>query len=181
MNTLTTTTHAAPAREARVAPSARPTGFAHDTAAVFVREARPLVRDPFSVVFSLVQPLVFLGLFGPLLVGAAGGDVAGTLQWFVPGILVMVALFGTASTGANLLFDRSLGAGANRHHGEHRGHADRDAEQRQACLQAIAAQRSEGHIDHRVPQRRPHALTCSRLPVTSETISPSLKSTVRVP
>jgi ABC-2 type transport system permease protein len=75
-----------------------------------VRESRPLVRDPFSVVFSLVQPLVFLGLFGPLLVGAAGGDVAGTLQWFVPGILVMVALFGTGSTGANLLFEMQTGS-----------------------------------------------------------------------
>lgn len=94
----------------RQAASAHPTGFVHDTAAVFVRESRPLVRDPFSVVFSLVQPLVFLGLFGPLLVGAAGGDVAGTLQWFVPGILVMVALFGTASTGANLLFEMQTGS-----------------------------------------------------------------------
>ena len=112
MNTLTSSpASAAAARDSRTAPSAaRPTGFAHDTAAVFVRETRPLVRDPFSVVFSLVQPLVFLGLFGPLLVGAAGGDVAGTLQWFVPGILVMVALFGTASTGANLLFEMQTGS-----------------------------------------------------------------------
>ena len=72
--------------------SARPTGFVRDTAAVFARESRPLVRDPFSVVFSLVQPLVFLGLFGPLLIGAAGGDVAGTLQWFLtPGQLRDIA------------------------------------------------------------------------------------------
>lgn len=113
MNTLTTDAATAASRpgDARHAASvARPTGFAHDTAAVFVRESRPLVRDPFSVVFSLVQPLVFLGLFGPLLVGAAGGDVAGTLQWFVPGILVMVALFGTGSTGANLLFEMQTGS-----------------------------------------------------------------------
>lgn len=113
MNTLTTTSaaDAAATRDARPVPSAaRPTGFVHDTAAVFVRESRPLIRDPFSVVFSLVQPLVFLGLFGPLLVGAAGGDVAGTLQWFVPGILVMVALFGTAATGANLLFEMQTGS-----------------------------------------------------------------------
>lgn len=112
MNTLTTAAaEAATTTAARPAASvARPTGFARDTAAVFVREARPLVRDPFSVVFSLVQPLVFLGLFGPLLVGAAGGDVAGTLQWFVPGILVMVALFGTGSTGANLLFEMQTGS-----------------------------------------------------------------------
>ncbi|MGR0320547.1 ABC transporter permease [Agromyces sp. ZXT2-3] len=110
MNTLTTST-AAPVQDADPAASApRPTGFAHDTAAVFVRESRPLVRDPFSVIFSLVQPLVFLGLFGPLLIGASGGDAAGTLQWFVPGILVMVALFGTASTGANLLFEMQTGS-----------------------------------------------------------------------
>jgi ABC-2 type transport system permease protein len=111
MNTLTTTPPAAPARDTASAASvARPTGLARDTAAVFVRESRPLIRDPFSVVFSLVQPLVFLGLFGPLLVGASGGDVAGTLQWFVPGILVMVALFGTGSTGANLLFEMQTGS-----------------------------------------------------------------------
>lgn len=113
MNTLTTDAATAAARPGDAHPAAsvaRPTGFMHDTAAVFVRESRPLVRDPFSVVFSLVQPLVFLGLFGPLLVGAAGGDVAGTLQWFVPGILVMVALFGTGSTGANLLFEMQTGS-----------------------------------------------------------------------
>lgn len=86
------------------------TGFIRDTGNVLAREMKPVLRDPFSVLFSLVQPLVFLGLFGPLLVGAAGGDVAGTLQWFVPGILVMVALFGTASTGANLLFEMQTGS-----------------------------------------------------------------------
>ncbi|MCK8608140.1 ABC transporter permease [Agromyces sp. C10] len=113
MNTITTDAATAAPRPADARPAAsvaRPTGFARDTAAVFVRESRPLVRDPFSVVFSLVQPLVFLGLFGPLLVGAAGGDVAGTLQWFVPGILVMVALFGTAATGSNLLFEMQTGS-----------------------------------------------------------------------
>ena len=110
MNTISpAATDAAPI-ERPPAASARPTGFVRGTATVFARESRPLVRDPFSVIFSLVQPLVFLGLFGPLLIGAAGGDVAGTLQWFVPGILVMVALFGTASTGANLLFEMQTGS-----------------------------------------------------------------------
>ncbi|WP_235507993.1 ABC transporter permease [Agromyces sp. Soil535] len=109
MNTISPAAPTAAAPE-RPAASARPTGFVHDTATVFARESRPLVRDPFSVIFSLVQPLVFLGLFGPLLVGASGGDVSGTLQWFVPGILVMVALFGTASTGANLLFEMQTGS-----------------------------------------------------------------------
>src|SRR5215210_4911942 len=41
-----------------------------DTLAVFQREMSLVLRDPFSVIFSLVQPLVFLGLFGPLLAGS---------------------------------------------------------------------------------------------------------------
>ena len=41
-----------------------------DTRAVFQREMSLVLRDPFSVIFSLVQPLVFLGLFGPLLAGS---------------------------------------------------------------------------------------------------------------
>lgn len=110
MNTISPAASTVATENGRPAASARPTGFVHDTATVFARESRPLVRDPFSVIFSLVQPLVFLGLFGPLLIGASGGDVAGTLQWFVPGILVMVALFGTASTGANLLFEMQTGS-----------------------------------------------------------------------
>lgn len=81
-----------------------------DTWNVLVRELRPVARDPFSVLFSLVQPLVFLGLFGPLLVASSGVPAGDTLQWFVPGILVMVALFGTASTGANLLGEMQTGS-----------------------------------------------------------------------
>lgn len=78
-----------------------------------VRELRPVLRDPFSLVFSLVQPLMFLVLFGPLLAGSLTGT--GVLdgnawQWFLPAILVMTTLFGTASTGANLLYEFQTGA-----------------------------------------------------------------------
>ncbi|PRX99019.1 ABC-2 type transport system permease protein [Allonocardiopsis opalescens] len=84
-----------------------------DTGIVFVREMRPVIRDPFSLIFSLGQPLVFLALFGPLLTGvpgmeqAAGGSV---WQWFVPGILIMIGLFGTSMSGANLLWEMQTGA-----------------------------------------------------------------------
>ncbi|GAB2834943.1 ABC transporter permease [Actinocorallia aurea] len=81
-----------------------------DTWNVFVREMRPVLRDPFSLIFSLLQPLVFLGLFGPLLIGTSGGPAADTLVWFVPGIMVMTVLFGAGSTGANLLFEAQTGA-----------------------------------------------------------------------
>ena len=81
-----------------------------DTANVLVRELRPMTRDPFSLIFSLVQPLVFLGLFGPLLIASSPAPAAETLQSFVPGILVMIALFGTGATGSNLLYEMQTGS-----------------------------------------------------------------------
>ena len=94
--------------------------FLRDTRIVMVRELRPLLRNPFSLLFGLIQPLVFLGLFGPLLAGSVGGGTAGVgvgggeagnvWQWFVPSILGMTALFGTSTTGANLLFEFQTGA-----------------------------------------------------------------------
>ena len=84
-----------------------------DTLAVFQREMMLVLRDPFSVIFSLIQPLVFLGLFGTLLAGsvdpaALGG--ASPLQWFLPGVIVMICLFGTGVAGSNLLFEITLGS-----------------------------------------------------------------------
>ncbi|MGX7672274.1 ABC transporter permease [Plantactinospora sp. DSM 117369] len=93
-----------------------PLGLLRDIGIVLTRELRPLRYDPFSVIFGMVQPLVFLGLFGPLLVGSLGSQAGTTLgaggvwQWFVPAILVMTALFGTSATGANLLFEFQTGA-----------------------------------------------------------------------
>ena len=86
-----------------------------DTHLVMTRELRPVLRDPFSVIFGMIQPLVFLALFGPLLVGSLGGQAQSTVgesvwQWFVPSILVMTALFGTTTVGANLLFEFQTGA-----------------------------------------------------------------------
>ena len=80
------------------------------TWSVMTRELRPMARDPFSLIFSLLQPLVFLGLFGPLLVSNSGEPAADTLRWFVPGILVMIALFGTGTTGSNLLYEMQTGS-----------------------------------------------------------------------
>ncbi len=47
----------------------------------------------------MVQPLVFLALFAPLLPDAGTGSA---LQWFVPGIISMTALMGASITGSNL-------------------------------------------------------------------------------
>jgi ABC-2 type transport system permease protein len=84
-----------------------------DTRSVFVREMFLVLRDPFSVIFSLVQPLVFLGLFGTLLAGSIDREAIGgaePLQWFLPGVIVMICLFGTGVAGSNLLFEITLGS-----------------------------------------------------------------------
>lgn len=83
---------------------------ARDTWNVLSRELKPVLRDPFSLIFSLVQPLVFLGLFGPLLVGTSGAPVGETLRWFVPGVLVMIVLFGTGAVGSNLQYEMMTGS-----------------------------------------------------------------------
>jgi ABC-2 type transport system permease protein len=84
------------------------TNLITDTTTVFSRELRPVLRNPFTVVFSMVQPLVFLALFAPLLPKVAGGG--SPLQWFVPGIVVMSCLFGTSMTGSNLLYEMQTGS-----------------------------------------------------------------------
>jgi ABC-2 type transport system permease protein len=105
------TTTRAPESDSRT-PEFKPVSIhpTRDTWNIFTRELRPLVRDPFSLIFSLLQPLVFLGLYGPLLVSTSGQPASETLTWFVPGILVMIALFGTAATGSNLLFEMQTGS-----------------------------------------------------------------------
>ncbi|WP_320672833.1 ABC transporter permease [Patulibacter defluvii] len=86
------------------------TSYLDDVRTVFLRELRPLLREPFTLVFGMIQPLFFLALFGPLLVSTSGLGEAATLQWFVPGILVMSVLFATSTTGANLLQEIQTGS-----------------------------------------------------------------------
>lgn len=87
-------------------------GLWSDVAAVWTRETLLILRDPFSMVFSLLQPLVFLGLFAPLLSGMSGGEIGtgSTLQWFLPGVVVMISMFGTSMTGANLQYELMTGS-----------------------------------------------------------------------
>lgn len=81
-----------------------------DTATIFIRESQPVWHQPGSMAFNLVQPLVFLGMFGPLLSGMPGLPGASPWQWFVPGILTMLCLFGPANAGYTLLMEMQTGA-----------------------------------------------------------------------
>ncbi|MEL7977427.1 ABC transporter permease [Isoptericola sp. F-RaC21] len=117
MTEQTRTTTAAAHEAPRIVTRTGPGKFFADTGAVFTREILLTLRDPFTLIFSLLQPLIFLGLFGPLLTGTFGGGFGGegastadTLQWFVPGVIVMISLFGTSMTGSNLLYEVMTGS-----------------------------------------------------------------------
>jgi ABC-2 type transport system permease protein len=64
----------------------------------------------------MLQPLVFLAFFGPLLGGVVdvpGMDAFGasdTWLWFVPAVLLMLALFGTTGTGYMMLTEMQTGS-----------------------------------------------------------------------
>lgn len=85
----------------------REPGFVADTWNVMTRELKPMLREPASVLFAMVQPLVFLALFAPLLPEVPGGSA---LQWFVPGIIAMTALMGASMTGSNLTLEINTGS-----------------------------------------------------------------------
>lgn len=88
----------------------RQAGIPRDSWHILTRELRPVVRDPFTLIFSLVQPLVFLGLFAPLLAAQSDAPMGETLRWFVPGVIVMIVLFGTGAVGSNLQYEMMTGS-----------------------------------------------------------------------
>ncbi|CAA7600369.1 ABC transporter integral membrane type-2 domain protein [Acididesulfobacillus acetoxydans] len=77
-----------------------------DTGLMFRRSMQHTLRNPIWVFLNLFQPLLYLFLFMPLLksLGGVPGLPAGkTVQVFIPGLLVMLALFGSAFVGFGLV------------------------------------------------------------------------------
>jgi ABC-2 type transport system permease protein len=77
---------------------------------VFRRQLRLALRNPAWVIIGLVQPILYLALFGPLLVPLAssfGADNAYAL--FVPGLLVQLGLFGALFAGFGLVAEWRAG------------------------------------------------------------------------
>jgi ABC-2 type transport system permease protein len=81
-----------------------------ETSIVFRRQLRIALRNPAWVIIGLIQPLLYLALFGPLLeplAGRFGADNAYAL--FVPGLLVQLGLFGALFTGFGLVAEWRAG------------------------------------------------------------------------
>lgn len=84
-----------------------------DTWLVFGRAMRQLLRNPFWIVFGLAQPVLYLGLFAPLLkpvVESTPGFPAGDAwQVFVPALLVQMGMFGGLFVGFGLIAEYRAG------------------------------------------------------------------------
>ena len=73
--------------------------FVSDAALSFRREIGPTLRSWYYILFGIIQPLLYLGLFVPLLAGMPGAGGVSPLQWFVPGMVAMLVLFTTVQCG----------------------------------------------------------------------------------
>jgi ABC-2 type transport system permease protein len=103
---MSTSTDTRPAPAGTLATS----NLARDTYTVFARAMRMSLRNPAWLVISLMQPVLYILLFGPLLEPLSaqlGGSNA--YQVFVPGILVQLGIFGALFVGFGLIAEYRAG------------------------------------------------------------------------
>lgn len=83
-----------------------------DTSLIFFRSLQVTLRNPVWIVFGLFQPLCFLLLFAPLLEKLTDNPAFGSanaLTVFTPGLLIMIALYGSAFVGFGFIDDLRSG------------------------------------------------------------------------
>src|SRR3954471_5342673 len=86
--------------------------FLRDTWHLFVRLIRATMRMPVFVIISIVQPVLWVLLFGQLFKSVTtipGFGASSYVQFLAPGISIMTALFGAAYSGMGLLGDIDRG------------------------------------------------------------------------
>lgn len=83
-----------------------------DSWLIFVRTLFSTLRNPVWIAIGLLQPVLYLTLFGPLLkrvIGTRGFPSGGAMNVFVPGLIVQMALFGAAFVGFSLIAEMRWG------------------------------------------------------------------------
>jgi ABC-2 type transport system permease protein len=84
--------------------------LARDTWLILQRQLTLVLRNPVWLIVGIIQPLYYLFLFGPLLKSALHtSSTAAAYQFFVPGILVQLAIFGTFFVGFALIAELRAG------------------------------------------------------------------------
>src|SRR6202171_4592165 len=86
--------------------------LARDTGLGFGRSFGVFIRSPAWVALGVVQPVIYLVLFAPLLEPISklqGFGQGGAYNVFVPGLLVQLGLFGAAGVGFSLIGELRAG------------------------------------------------------------------------
>ena len=84
-----------------------------DAATVFRYQMRLLLREPIWIVIVMIQPLLYLALFAPLLepISKTQGFPPGDAwQVFVPGLLIQLGIFGSMFVGFGIIAEIRCGA-----------------------------------------------------------------------
>ena len=80
--------------------------FLRDASVVFRRQIRMNLRNPAWVLIGIMQPVLYLLLFGPLLeplVDSFGTGTTNAYTFLVPGLLVQLGMFGAFFAGFGLI------------------------------------------------------------------------------
>lgn len=83
--------------------------LASDTSLIYGRYIRQTLRSRLSLIFGMLQPMLFLTFFGPLLENINLGSSGDSWQTLVPGLLVQLGLFSAAFAGFGLIMEKQLG------------------------------------------------------------------------
>jgi len=79
---------------------------------MMMRHQRQLLRQPWWIAFSLAQPIVWLVLFGQLfkkIVDLPGFHAASYVDFLLPGVVIMSALFSAGWSGMGIIMDMDRG------------------------------------------------------------------------
>jgi ABC-2 type transport system permease protein len=82
------------------------TTYLRECSVVFRRQIRMNLRNPAWVLIGIMQPVLYLVLFGPLLkplVGSFGVTTDNAYTFLVPGLLVQLGMFGAFFAGFSLI------------------------------------------------------------------------------
>jgi ABC-2 type transport system permease protein len=86
-------------------------GFLRQTSAVAEADIRKLIHDPVELLTRMVQPVLWLAIFGEVFSRARAIPTGGIryLDFMTPGVLAQSVLFGAIFYGISLIWERDLG------------------------------------------------------------------------
>jgi ABC transporter DrrB family efflux protein len=81
-----------------------------DSRVMAARQLRKILRRPMYVVYLFIQPVILVLLFRYVFGGAINTGRVSYVNYLMPGIIVMTAIFGSLTTGLGLTEDLAAGA-----------------------------------------------------------------------